>query len=154
MRNYLLLRFRNLTADVDTVEAHNEVARKEKSVYWGWWKKPPEMMPDPALTELAREINSEAGRKAVFFIDSADKSLYQSELYEIAYEPGGLEKDVPSPGLCPTYYRSKKLPAWFRVGVIQKVDASLLNEYVFSSSNRTAYSRAVMGLNKADVGQI
>jgi predicted MPP superfamily phosphohydrolase len=152
--NNLLLRFRNLTADIDTVEAHNEVARREKSVYWGWWKKPPEMMPDPALTELAREVTSDPGTKAVFFVDSANNDLYRAQLYEVAYEPGGPEKPAPKPKLCPTYYRSKKLPAWFRVGAIEKVNASLLNEYVFSASNRTAFSRAVSGLSKKHIGQI
>ena len=152
MSDAVLLRFRDLTADVNTIEAHNSVARQHGSVYWGWWKKPPELMPDPALTLVADELRSRPG--FAYLINSADKSLYRATLTSIRYSPGGPEVSAPEPDLCPAYYRTKPLPAWFKLGVIEPASLSVLDEHVFSTSNRHAFKKTITAMQREEIGQV
>ena len=152
MSDSLLLRYRDLTADVNTIEAHNAIARDKGSVYWGWWKKPPELMPDPALSLLAKEITVTPG--TAYFINSADMTLYRAVLEAIRYTSGGEDISVPDPALCPEYYKTKKLPAWFKVREIEPVGGHLLDEYVFSARNRYAFSKSATAMRRQDIGQV
>src|SRR5450631_3393754 len=103
MSDYLLLRFRELTEGVETIAAHNRIAEEHGYVLWGWWKKPPEMTPDPALTMLAKELDKKHGSRPIFFVNSADSTLYEAPLLEIYYKPGGVELKCPEPKRCPEY---------------------------------------------------
>jgi predicted phosphodiesterase len=152
MNDAVLLRYRDLTADVNTIEAHNEIARQRGSVYWGWWKKPPELMPDPALSLVAAELRDRTG--VVYLVNSADRSLYRASLASIQYAPGGPDIPAPNPDLCPVYYRSKLLPAWFRLGVIDPVPTRVLDEHVFSTSNRYAFNRTITAMKREEIGQV
>lgn len=154
MSDYLLLRFRDLTAEVNTVTAHNEIAEASQTVFWGWWKKPAELMPDPSLTILKRDVADNPGRIPIFFIDSATERVYEAALHEVVYEQTGPEQPVPNPDLCPEYYRAKNLPAWFRIGPIREVGNNKLSEYVFSSANRTAFNRSVTALSRSEIGEV
>lgn len=153
MADYLLLRFRELTAGVETIPAHNRMVKEHGHVLWGWWKKPPEPTPDPALTILARSVNKEGGDRLIFFVNSADGALYEARLLEIFYEPGGTELKCPEPERCPEYYRAKTLPAWFRVGEIVKSQHNL-DTYVFSASNRTASDRSETAISQSHIHQV
>jgi predicted phosphodiesterase len=148
----LLLRFRDLTAGVDTIAAHNAIAEKSGWVFWGWWKKPPELMPDPALSLMATEVRSRPG--TAYLINSANGVLYSAELREIHYTPGGLDVPAPSPEMCPLYYRDKQLPAWFRIGPISEASPRVLDEHIFSSSNRYAFTKSITAMDRAAIGQI
>ena len=35
----ILLRFRDLTQGIQTIDVHNSVVAECGKVYWGWWKK-------------------------------------------------------------------------------------------------------------------
>ena len=153
MANYVLLRFRELTEGIETISAHNEIVKEHGNVLWGWWKKPPELTPDPALTMLAKTVNKKQGDRLIFLVNSADGTLYEAPLVEIYYEPGGPELHCPEPKKCPQYYRKKTLPAWFRVGKITKSKHSL-DAYVFSGSNRTAVDRSETGISKSHIHQV
>jgi predicted phosphodiesterase len=153
MSDYLLLRFRELTAGIETIPAHNKIVKERGHVLWGWWKKPPELTPDPALTMLAKTVNKKNGDRLIFFVNSADGTLYEAPLSQIFYEPGGPELKCPEPEHCPQYYREKTLAAWFRVGKITKSKRSL-DTYVFSSSNRTALDRSETGISRSHIHQV
>src|SRR5690349_2702109 len=117
MADYVLLRFRDLTADVDTIDAHNTIVEQKGSVIWGWWKKPPEPEPDPGLSMLLKELER-SDNSRIFFIDSANRKLYRAPLFQLYYHPGAVETPPPDRDLCPDYYENKHLPAWFRIGKI------------------------------------
>jgi len=152
MSDALLLRYRDLTAGVDTIVAHNAIAEQRGSVFWGWWKKPPELMPDPALSLMATEVR--AHPEIVYLINSANDALFRAELRDIHYKPGGPESPVPDPDLCPDYYRSKLLPAWFKIGPISEVSKRVLDEHIFSTSNRYAFNKTITAMYRADIGQV
>lgn len=153
MGDKLLLRFRDLTADIKTIEAHNGVVEKFGSVLWGWWKKPAEASPDPGLTTFATDLVG--GQEAVYFVDSSNGEIYTAPLLAVSYEPGGRHRKAPHPELCPEYYRTKELPAWFQVGQIKQVGRAnlVLASYVWSKSNRIAPMRSISALPSEAIGQ-
>src|SRR2546421_7191104 len=103
MSDFLLLRFRDLNVDVNTIEEHNKIVDERGKVLWGWWKKPLELMPDPGLSMFEKSFSE--GEKRVLFIDSANRKLYTAPIYKVYYHPGGISQPTPEPVLCPEYYR-------------------------------------------------
>lgn len=135
--NTILLRFRDLTQNIDTVVAHNEIAEDKGSVLWGWWKKDAEFFPDPILSDIARDIEKLSGIK-IFFINSDKNTYYEADLKKVFYKLGGECQPAPIPDLCPDYYKDKLLPAWFEIGRIVEVDTPTLSDFVISRENRTS----------------
>jgi hypothetical protein len=99
MSDYVLLRFRDLTASINSIDEHNKITRAHKSALWGWWKKPAELMPDPSLTILQREVSASPGMLPIFFIDSATGKVHEAELFEVTYEQTGPDLPAPRPEL-------------------------------------------------------
>lgn len=154
MSNSVLLRFRDLTQDVNTIEVHNKLAGENQGrVLWGWWKKPPEPMPDPGLTEFQRELKPDERR--FLAIDSGSGTVYEAPLYEVTYQAGGQSQPPPKPEICPAYYSKKELPAWFEIGQLEELGTvqTALSNFVFSADNRTSERRSDAALHKESVGQ-
>jgi predicted phosphodiesterase len=153
MPDQLLLRFRNLTPGLDTISEHNRIALEKGRVLWGWWKKPPELMPDPGLLMVRQDLRTDS---KVLLVDSADGNVYEAPLLDIHYQPGGTEQPPPDGELCPGYYRQQSLPAWFELGPIQETPLPkdrILGEYVYSNSNRTAPRTSATAIPDAAIGQ-
>lgn len=135
----ILLRFRDLTQGICTIDVHNQIAEEKGSAYWGWWKKEKEPFPDPILGELSHEVGK-VNDIDIFFVNSDSKQFYKAKLYSIVYTPGKsvttLKEEDKS--MCPEYYRDKELPAWFQIGTITEVNQSELMNYVLSRKNRTS----------------
>jgi len=148
----LLLRFRDLTENVNSIEEHNKIAATGGRVLWGWWKKPMEATPDPGLTVIDKEL--QPGESFAFLIDSATNRLFRAPLFKIYYQPGASPSLAPNPDLCPKYYRETALPAWFQIGTIVE-DArgtASLESYVWSKNNRAAPMRSVSALPERCIG--
>jgi predicted phosphodiesterase len=148
---------------------------------WGWWKKPLEPPPDPGLTVLQRELEERAARLRgeypnqdvsdrmpwIYCIDSANRILYRARLLEIYYKPGGELMEPPKESRPPDYYRDRQLPAWFRVGFIERVppegggqeegvassNISYLDRFVWSRLNRTTPIQSYTSLPEEAVGK-
>lgn len=134
--NTILLRYRELTQGIITVDEHNKVCDKEGSALWGWWKKAKEVFPDPTLPEIAAEIvNSQ--NVFVYFVNSDTCNFYKAPLKKVHYKAGGKYIQAPNPDLCPNYYNRKDAPAWFEIGKIEPVLADELKDFVLSEENRT-----------------
>lgn len=155
MFDFLLLRYRDITPSINTIEEHNKIARDKGKVLWGWWKKPSEPMPNPYLFDLAEEMKLNSLTSKVFLINSGTKELYEAELYSIYYKLGELKSIPTDSGLCPQYYANEQLPAWFEVGEIKKIDNvhKKLSQYVFSKSNRIVPNNSSC-LAESEIGQI
>lgn len=155
MLDILLLRYRDITPSINTVEEHNKVVKEKGRVLWGWWKKGSEQMPDPYLFEMAEEMRRNSSTSKVFIINSGTYELYEAELYKIHYDLGGA-KDFPDhQELCPDYYGKEHLPAWFELGEIKKAanGNQELSRYVFSKSNRSIPNNSSC-LSESEIGQI
>lgn len=131
MGEQLLLRFRDLISP--TIEEHNKIANNLGYVFWGWWKKPAEPLPEPGLPVLSRRDSAEL--KEVFLIDSGTRKLYSAPLKKIVYLPGGESQKCPQLEACPDYYRNMTLPAWFQLGLITEISRDVLSQFVWSSNN-------------------
>lgn len=155
MLDIILLRYRDLTPSINTIDEHNKVVKEKGRVLWGWWKKGSEQMPDPYLFEMAEEMKLNSSISKVFIINSGTYELYEAVLYKIYYDLGGA-KDFPNNiEICPEYYSMERLPAWFELGEIQKVANGLqeLSKYVFSKSNRSIPNSSSC-LSESEIGQI
>jgi predicted phosphodiesterase len=174
MPDSLLLRFRDLDPDLNTIEEHSKVATEHGAVFWGWWKKPLEPMPDPGLTMVKRELEErirefqaegipdfEDRLPWIYFINSADRSLYRARLLEVHYRPGGGLMKAPGgerKRTPPAYYADRELPAWFLVNKIERVesanhDAAYLERFVWSRENRTTPIQSYTALPTAAIGK-
>jgi predicted MPP superfamily phosphohydrolase len=161
MFEYLLLRFRDLPhgdQKIFTIKKHNDIAAKgEGRVIWGWWKKPPELTPDPGLSIFKQELRP--GEPRVIFIDSSFSppyKLYHAPLYEVFYEPGGIKLPCPDKSICPEYYHSETLPAWFKIGRIEEglpPGFNSLSEFVWSHRNRTEPKSSATALSEKAINQ-
>lgn len=147
----ILLRFRDLTQGVDTIAAHNEIAKEKQRVLWGWWKKEAEPLPDPTLAELAQRIDT-CKEINLYIFNSDSQKFFKAPLYKIYYNLGGPV--IPPPQVeaeCPDYYKDKELPAWFEIGPIEPIQERELSEYVLSKLNRvTSYYNSIP---QEDIGQ-
>ena len=56
----MVLRFRDLvTAPGDTIQEHYDVSQKEGFVWWGWWSKAGERIPDDVFREAREHFNED-----------------------------------------------------------------------------------------------
>lgn len=155
MLDILLLRYRDLTPSINTIVEHNKIVEAKGKVLWGWWKKEAEQMPDPYLYEMAEELRKNSLRSKVYIINSGTNELYEASLFNIYYELGGRKKKPYDVDLCPDYYASEELSAWFELGKIEKISKGLeeLSQYVFSRSNRIIPNNSSC-LSEQEIGQI
>lgn len=155
MLDILLLRYRDITPSINTIDEHNRVVEEKGRVLWGWWKKGSEQAPDPYLYELAEEMERNSSKSDVLIINSGTYELFKATLYKIHYTLGGLKAPLVNTELCPKYYSEENLPAWFEIGKIEKIEKGLqeLSQYVFSKSNRTIPDNGSC-LSEVEIGQI
>ncbi|MGK0365951.1 MAG: hypothetical protein ACI85O_003021, partial [Saprospiraceae bacterium] len=98
----IILRFRNVNSNIDTMSEHQRVIKEKNHVCWGWWKKDHE----PSQAHLFGGEPS-----SVLIIDTSEKRLYQAE-----YSESFLTAErVPDLDSVPEYYRDKisKVAGWF-----------------------------------------
>lgn len=133
--NIILLRFRDLTQNINTIDEHNKISLEKGKVLWGWWKKDNEPYPDPILKELSEEIEKYKDVH-IYFVNSDTNKYYKSKLNKIYYDFGGYNMLPPDPAICPEYYSEKELAAWFEIEEIVEIDPSQLSEFVLSHDNR------------------
>lgn len=128
----LILRFRDLsTSRGDTIARHQSIADGPAgSVWWGWWNKEGETIPDAAFRAVAVAAAEPEGLELLLF-DSDRQLVYQARCVEIFWdrllEPVSPEKN---PDLVPGYYKERRCLAWFRF-------ASILSEPLPESTLQT-----------------
>ena len=113
------LRFRDLvTPQGRTLREHQELARRKKYTWWGWWRRPYERVPQQFLLAIAERCPV-----TIYLVDTGGSGqgfhLYPAMLEDIAVTPTG--SDVPSPDVSatPTYYNSLRLAVWFKLTSIE-----------------------------------
>lgn len=113
----LILRFRDLaTAPGGTIAQHRDLIGKERHVWWAWWKKPPETIPDSVFRQL--KLRAMAEGLELFLVDSGQGLLYKATCTDIDYDPTHEPKNAP--GVSPDYYSKEKYSAWFKFEDISK----------------------------------
>lgn len=108
---------------MDTIKAHQQLIKKAKSVYWGWWRKGNGIEPT-RLKEL--EMLSARVTNAPLEIGIYDRSalrFFKADLVSVRFSPNGGVISSPDKRSTPDYYSSKRLPAWFELKSIKALDA-------------------------------
>ena len=111
----LVLRFRDLiTGYGKTLHEHRRIIAQMGYTWWGWWRKPYELVPKALLWDLTDRCPTH-----LYLFDSGNRgsevTLYRATLGEVAVAPNGA--DIPSPKVdaTPNYYNAARYGAWFKL---------------------------------------
>ncbi|WP_158627404.1 metallophosphoesterase [Corallococcus sp. AB045] len=149
---------------------HSNIAREHGFVWWGWWNKGGEQVPSEEFAELRRKARQPGGL-TLYLLDSGHSQTYSSVCTDIHWEPGGEPIASPDPEKTPSYYREKKVLAWFKLGPIEshhletskytyvRVDrfftsqpskySAFYNKRIFSTHELTEQNRTIWFMRKA-----
>lgn len=110
----IALRFRDTTPDVDTIDKHQELIRRQGAVWWGWWRKNSESDHRALLESLCKS----SAQGSLFIIDRSTKRLFIAAYFKVS-----VRGDDVDDGRIPEYYRGQKnlVAAWFLLKYITAV---------------------------------
>jgi 3',5'-cyclic AMP phosphodiesterase CpdA len=116
----LILRFRDLsTLPGETLQQHRQISLEKGHVWWGWWSKLGETVPE----EVFRQLNRQAARPEgldIFLLDTGSAHLFQARCAAIQWETSLEPFTAPEEGrLTPSYYQSRRYLAWFKLSEIR-----------------------------------
>jgi hypothetical protein len=129
----IILRFRDLvTGQGQTVEHHREIIATSGHVWWGWWRKRDETIPDDAFRILATKANGDGGLEA-YLMDSGQERLYRVVCTDIFWDAKKAEIASPGKTETPEYYNEQKYLAWFKLTEIADVadPVSVLHQFSY-----------------------
>jgi hypothetical protein len=108
----LILRFRDLVTDHgQTVAKHQEIIKTKGHVWWGWWRKQDETIPDDAFRHIAQLATK--GLK-LYLMDSGQDLLFEVNCTDVRWDSKHIEISTPNVNETPEYYNQKPLMAWFQ----------------------------------------
>jgi hypothetical protein len=126
----MFLRFRDLVTEPGgTIETHAEVIDKEKHVWWGWWSKAGERIPDEMFRLL--KAKAKGGPLDVYLFDSGRNQVHRATLADIRWEVDHSRAGSPEVEKTPRYYSDQKYLAWFKFIEITRTpeNPSLLQQF-------------------------
>jgi 3',5'-cyclic AMP phosphodiesterase CpdA len=126
-----ILRFRDLvTAPHDTVRLHKDIIDAAKGVWWGWWSKAGERIPDSAFRQL-RDLAHVGDGLDVFLMDSGTGRVYRAACRDLSWGISHQRLASPNTAETPAYYSKQQYLAWFRFSAIELTDEARLREYSY-----------------------
>jgi 3',5'-cyclic AMP phosphodiesterase CpdA len=128
----LILRFRDLvTPRGDTIAFHREIIVKREEVWWGWWKKSGETVPDEVFRSLVDTIRT-AGPIQIYLMDSGHAQLFAATCPEIRWDANHDFLISSDSTATPDYYREQSYQAWFRfTNISDPLDPELLHTFSY-----------------------
>lgn len=129
----IILRFRDLgQVQGYTIEKHKSIIDEKKAVWWSWWRKGNEKIPEVEMSLFKNR--AEGGSIEVYLLDSGQKKLYKAECKGIQFAvKDGETVNIPSPDkdLTPEYYRNNVDPIWFKFTSIEECTKEELCKYSY-----------------------
>jgi Calcineurin-like phosphoesterase len=118
-----------ITSPGDTVLNHNNIVTTHKTVWWGWWNKSGETIPD----DVFRNFNKVAEEKwlRILLLDSGRNLLFQATCSEIHWDKDHGRVASPDPPNTPTYYSTQKYFSWFQLGEISEIAQAELQTFTY-----------------------
>jgi 3',5'-cyclic AMP phosphodiesterase CpdA len=109
----LILRFRDLgIGKGETIKQHKSIIADKGFVWWGWWNKAGETIPDDTFRYLKRKAGSES--LSVYLLDSGQKKIYEAKCSNIKWNTSHTPHASPDSDSTPEYYREQKYLTWFK----------------------------------------
>lgn len=128
----VILRFRDLvTSENGTIEQHKAIIDNHGYVWWAWWKKGGEKVPNE-FSLLSTRVKE--APVCVFLVDSGQNILYRAICNNIEVR---TSTKIPSPekDKTPTYYCDQSYYAWFKFTEIEQCDESKVKHYSYIQCN-------------------
>jgi 3',5'-cyclic AMP phosphodiesterase CpdA len=112
----VILRFRDLSnpAGTTTISEHQRIIATKGYVWWGWWHKQGETVPEEAFRQILAEI-SKSGPYKLFLFDTGKYKLYQARLVDIKWDNRLAPIATPDRAATPDYYGDAHYLAWFKL---------------------------------------
>ena len=104
-----ILRFRDLsTPPGTTLTEHQKIIASNGSVWWGWWNKQGETVPENAFRSILASI-TENGSFHIFLFDTGQNRLHRAKLTQIEWDKQLRLISAPDPGLRPNITERAKI---------------------------------------------
>jgi predicted MPP superfamily phosphohydrolase len=124
----MVLRFRDLVAN--TIIEHRKIIEEYNYVWWGWWNKPSEKIPQATFAQFSEVIGRD-GHIDIYLIDSGKELLYKAMLEEIDFSKTEEGKVCREPEKTPSYYSTQKYKAWFRLASIEPLSLEEIRNWSY-----------------------
>src|SRR5258708_5197345 len=118
----VILRFRDLStpAGTTTVEQHKRIITEKGYVWWGWWHKQGETVPENAFREILVKIR-QSGPYQIFLFDSGKYTVQRAWLLDIRWDAKLTPIPTPERDATPGYYGDSHYLAWFKLKDIEDI---------------------------------
>ena len=130
----MILRFRDLStpAGTTTIDEHVRIIREHEHVWWGWWRKQGETVPEVAFREIFEAIRA-TGPFRIFLFDTGKYRLYRAQLTDIQWHNRLQSIPTPDREITPNYYGDSHYLAWFKMDFIgeERVDENELSAWSY-----------------------
>jgi hypothetical protein len=121
----LILRFRDLsTPPGTTVTEHQKIITDKGCVWWGWWNKHGETVPEDAFRSILTQIK-QSGPLDIYLFDTGTNQLRRAKLAQIEWDKNLSLIDTPDNSATPTYYGTSQYFVWFK---LSNIDDATLSE--------------------------
>jgi 3',5'-cyclic AMP phosphodiesterase CpdA len=119
----IILRFRDLSnpAGTTTIGEHKRIITDKGYVWWGWWHKQGETVPESSFRRILEEI-AQTGSYKVFLFDTGKYKLHQARIASIAWDVRLTSIAAPERTATPNYYGDAHYLAWFKLENIDDPD--------------------------------
>jgi 3',5'-cyclic AMP phosphodiesterase CpdA len=120
----IILRFRDLStpAGTTTIEQHKRIIADKGYVWWGWWHKQGETVPENAFREILGEIGK-SGPYEIYLFDTGKYKLQRAWLSDIRWERRLTPIPTPERDATPNYYGDSHYLAWYK---LEKIEDAVL----------------------------
>jgi hypothetical protein len=121
----IILRFRDLSnpAGTTTIGEHKRIIADTGYVWWGWWHKQGETVPENALREILAAITTSGPYKVLLF-DTGKYKLWRAHLIDIKWDTRLTPIAMPERTATPNYYGDAHYLAWFKLESIEDPELS------------------------------
>jgi hypothetical protein len=116
----IILRFRDLStpAGTTTINEHKKILDPKTYVWWGWWHKQGEIVPENAFRKILTAIEKSSDYE-IFLFDTGKYKLYRARLADIKWDNRLISIATPERDSTPRYYGDSHYLAWFKLSYIE-----------------------------------
>jgi hypothetical protein len=129
----LILRFRDLsTSPGTTVTEHKSIISARGYVWWGWWNKNGEVVPEDSFRAILEKVRA-SGPLDIFLFDTGQNRLHHAKLAGIEWDNQLRLMGTPERVATPNYYGDSRYFAWFKLTDINDapIDESELKNWSY-----------------------